>query len=85
MLRIILEFYDVIISIRTAHQMRLGTAAHPPYLFEGSQHSRLLFVIMLMPLTAQSKNHERLEGRFPDSTCGPSALWESARRPGAPP
>jgi len=41
MLRIILEFHDVVVAVVAAHQMRLRATPHPAYLFQCRQHARL--------------------------------------------
>ncbi len=41
MLRIILEFHDIVVSVVTTHQVRRRTAPHPPYLFQSPQHTWL--------------------------------------------
>jgi hypothetical protein len=40
MLRIILEFDDVVPVVVAAHQLGLRTAPHPPYMLDGQLHGR---------------------------------------------
>jgi len=40
-LRVILEFNDVVVAVRAPHEVRLRASAHPPYVLDGSQHTRL--------------------------------------------
>jgi hypothetical protein len=40
-LRVVLKFYDVVLFIRAAQQMRLRATAHPPDMFNGQRHRRV--------------------------------------------
>jgi hypothetical protein len=42
MLRVILEFNDVITIVIAAHQVGLGPASHPPHVLNGQPHGAML-------------------------------------------
>ena len=53
MLRIILELYDIEMPILPAHEMRLRSTAHAPYLLDDSNGHESMLMRKIEPFTKQ--------------------------------
>ena len=58
MLRVILELDDVVSAVVAAHQVRLRSASHPAYVFDGKHHGGACYSSTLCAASALCERKE---------------------------